>query len=282
MELLRYYETRNLAKDYDKYRPSYSQEVAEKIMKEVHLQINSSAPFTKLGKMLDVGCGGGQATCLFSPYFESVLGIDISAGQISVAIEKNNEKNVQFQLVNSGKFPLPDNSIEFVNCATAAHWLDITLFESECERVLKRNGCVALYAYLHKEVIDMNTGRMLALEHDYRQAIRVFFKAIYAHPRNRLVEKRYEPIFDQLANPTKRWVENITFVKYDTFHTFRGYFDTIGEYRNTMNNRDTGDKDPLDEMMNRLKEIWELNDKQDNEIQLKVIYEVNTIMFHKE
>ena len=37
---------------------------------------------------MDVGCGGGQSTHLFFPYFHRVLGIDPSANQVAQARKK--------------------------------------------------------------------------------------------------------------------------------------------------------------------------------------------------
>ncbi len=45
---------------------------------------------------MDVGCGNGQCTDLFPSYFEKVIGIDVSPGQIEVAKKMNHSANVEF------------------------------------------------------------------------------------------------------------------------------------------------------------------------------------------
>nr|XP_039261239.1 putative methyltransferase DDB_G0268948 [Styela clava] len=245
-QLIRSYEGKELALDYLKYRPSYPHRISETIMKYVRSNLPNNSN-DKLENMLDIGCGSGQATTLFASYFKSVVGTDISSQQIEVANENNNHQNIEYLVVSDGKFPVEDESVDFVNCATAAHWLNIPEFESECQRVLKPNGSVAIYAYLQKHIMDADSGENLSLGDKYRGAVMEFFITIKAHPNNFILVQKYQPIFEQMVNPTKKWIEDITFNKYSTFETFLGFWATIGEYQALM--RDGKPKvDPLEEL----------------------------------
>ena len=46
---------------------------------------------------LDVGCGTGQLTRSLVPYFDEVLGVDVSSAQIDVAKTAQNQKNISFR-----------------------------------------------------------------------------------------------------------------------------------------------------------------------------------------
>ena len=47
---------------------------------------------------VDVGCGGGQSTLAFAPHFKKVIGLDISAAQISEAVAAGKDvANVEFK-----------------------------------------------------------------------------------------------------------------------------------------------------------------------------------------
>ncbi|XP_077971594.1 putative methyltransferase DDB_G0268948 [Styela clava] len=139
--LLRFFEGRKIAKFYDKNRPPYPSIVSNAIMKYVHSKTESNIKGSKLCKMLDVGCGGGQSIHSFAEYFDSLLGIDISEAQIDFAKEHNSFKNVDFRVVNNNLFPVEDETVDLVTCASTAHWLNVATFEKECNRVLKTGGC---------------------------------------------------------------------------------------------------------------------------------------------
>ncbi len=57
--------------------------------------------FGPLNLCLDVGCGSGESTWVFSPYFNSVIGTDINEAQIEEAMFSNCSKrsNVEFKYV---------------------------------------------------------------------------------------------------------------------------------------------------------------------------------------
>lgn len=41
--------------------------------------------------------------------------------------------------------PVPDSSVDLITCAQSMHWFDMEKFFTECDRVLKPNGCIAAY-----------------------------------------------------------------------------------------------------------------------------------------
>ena len=67
----RFYESAEIAKYYVKYRQNYTPEVAQRAMTFYNNQQQSKTHLpTKLDLMVDVGCGSGQSTNIFQPYFK--------------------------------------------------------------------------------------------------------------------------------------------------------------------------------------------------------------------
>ena len=48
---------------------------------------------------VDIGCGTGQSTRPLSPYFENVLGFDISEAQLENAKKEETPNNVEYRYV---------------------------------------------------------------------------------------------------------------------------------------------------------------------------------------
>lgn len=49
------------------------------------------------GKALDIGCGGGKYSFAMAPYFEKVIGTDISEQMINYAEERKNDEKTQIR-----------------------------------------------------------------------------------------------------------------------------------------------------------------------------------------
>jgi len=131
---------------YAKYRPQPPQELITAITDYLEKNIQRNAD-NKFGGIVDVGCGTGQATSLFANDFTSVLGVDVSAGQINEATHSNKLANVQFKVSPAEKLPLEDNSVDVVSCVQSFHWFDTKVFLAEAQRVLKPNGVLAVTIY---------------------------------------------------------------------------------------------------------------------------------------
>ncbi|XP_071477776.1 putative methyltransferase DDB_G0268948 [Diadema antillarum] len=142
MEATKLFEGVSRADVYAKYRPTWPAKVHERIMS--FLSTRRSPPY-KLA--VDVGCGSGQSTFSLVPWFERVIGFDISEAQIGEAIKANSVKHVEFKVSAAEKLPLEDDSVDLLTCGLAAHWLEFDAFCSEVQRVLKPRGCLAIYGH---------------------------------------------------------------------------------------------------------------------------------------
>ena len=138
-----YYDHAEVADKYTRFRPTYSSEVADIVMKFCGKQ-NDLDP-RNLDLMIDVGCGTGQSTNIFQPYFKKIIGIDISPEHLKQAKQQNKFDNITYLEGSAESIPIQDHTVDLVTVGTAAHWFDLPKFFEEVERVLKpETGCLTI------------------------------------------------------------------------------------------------------------------------------------------
>uniref|UniRef100_A0A803J9J1 Uncharacterized XB5811292 n=1 Tax=Xenopus tropicalis TaxID=8364 RepID=A0A803J9J1_XENTR len=96
---------------------------------------------------VDVGCGTGRSTQALAPYFQKVIGIDVSESQLNVARKCTSHNNIYYQIAQAEELPLEDASVDLINAGLAAHWFNPEKFVQEAARVLKNGGCLALNSF---------------------------------------------------------------------------------------------------------------------------------------
>ncbi|GFY38922.1 methyltransferase [Trichonephila inaurata madagascariensis] len=115
--------------------------------------INSIVTYLKskitipLKKAVDVGCGSGQSTVVLSPYFETVLGIDVSEAQIGCAKQMHTLSNVEFRVSKGETLPATSSTVDLVTFSQSLHWFNTCEIFPEVQRILKPNGVIAAYGY---------------------------------------------------------------------------------------------------------------------------------------
>jgi len=73
---------------YDKARPSYPQQLVEDVMFYANLPSD--------GRILEIGCGTGQATCLFARHGYRMLCVEPGPNLVALAKEKCRDYPVEF------------------------------------------------------------------------------------------------------------------------------------------------------------------------------------------
>lgn len=127
----------NRVENYVKYRPSYPSEVIDLLIKQSSLSTEST--------IADIGSGTGIFTRLLLDRGFQVYGVEPGDDMRGIA-ERDFAHNPNFtSLPNKAESTgLNPNSIDLVTVAQAFHWMDIPTFRTECQRILKPNGHVAI------------------------------------------------------------------------------------------------------------------------------------------
>ncbi len=94
--------------------------------------------------VLDFGCGWGGETLWLASHVRSVVGVDVdrdSLDQASRALAERPVDNCRFLLIEHGRLPLPDASVDAVfSTDTFEHVMDLELAFAEIARVLRPSG----------------------------------------------------------------------------------------------------------------------------------------------
>ena len=104
-------------------------------------QIIKSLDIHPMDNVLDIGCGVGDYTREIRNLTQKVTGLDIS-----VKAAKNKYPDVNFNNYDcNAPLPFPDNSMDkIVSINLIEHLVSFETFLSECQRVLKPGGKIAL------------------------------------------------------------------------------------------------------------------------------------------
>ena len=202
-------------KDYATYRPQYPEEVTS--------YLSSIAPETKLA--VDVGCGTGQLTQHLSTSFYQVVGIDPSSEQINNAFKAN---NINYQCSPAEKLELPDNCVDLITVAQAAHWFDLPEFYKEVSRVGKNGAVIALISY---GVLRLEGELDKHFQDFYWNKIGRFWSS-----RRKMVDDGYKTLdfpFEELKHPAININLNWNFSE------FIGYISTWSAVRNANESNNT-------------------------------------------
>lgn len=130
----------DVAKEYDAY---YNTEIGKKVNEiEEKLIANLIQDIPKT-EMLELGCGTGHWTNIFTQKGFSVSAMDISDEMLKYAKQKN--INAKFLKANSEDIPFPDNSFSNVSFITMIEFVnDQNKVFKEIYRVLKPGGYLIL------------------------------------------------------------------------------------------------------------------------------------------
>lgn len=102
----------------------------------------------------DCATGNGQAALSLARFFPNVVATDASEQQIHNAIA---HERINYRVAPAENSGLPDNSVDLITVATAAHWFDMEAFGREATRVLKPGGVLALWTYQNPHITpDLN------------------------------------------------------------------------------------------------------------------------------
>ena len=140
--------------------------------------------------VLDLGCGTGISTEVWSEYADEIVGIEPSEEMLAIARKKNNKPNVQYINGYSNDIQLPTDSIDIIACSQAFHWMEPIGTLQEVNRLLKTGGVLVIYDIIWPPSVN------------------------YAY------EKTYNDLFRNIQEITSRLDQNIA-VRWDKNDHFR-------------------------------------------------------------
>ncbi|MEP7284474.1 MAG: class I SAM-dependent methyltransferase [Chloroflexota bacterium] len=103
-------------------------------------------PETGTIRILEVGCGSGQATRLFATLGQPIYATDLSPALVAVARQRLAAfPNVQFGVGGFEQMTLPARAYDLLVSAQAFHWVDLAVGLPKAHRVLATGGTLALF-----------------------------------------------------------------------------------------------------------------------------------------
>lgn len=133
-----------LASLYDKYRPSYPEDILLTI-KEYDTEGQNGDEAMKA--ILDVGAGTGILTRLLRRYFNTdtaIIGVEPGNDMRQTAIGAQPLQNVAYIRGTAERLPFEGKTVNGITVAQAVHWFDRPGFYKEAVRVLRAGGFLAI------------------------------------------------------------------------------------------------------------------------------------------
>lgn len=219
MATIQLFEHSSHARIYSRYRPSYPKTLL-KILSDY---------FTRNGcghdLAVDIGCGSGQSTFQLEEQFSQCIGVDISSAQVAEAQKKCEQEghgNVQFIVGNGMDLSLETSSANVITIAQAWHWLpDVGRFYSECDRVLKPGGCLAVYGYGNVQLLNASCNSLI--QKFYANTLEGYW-----HKERRHIDNKYTEVDLPFANTERHDIE---MMKNFSMGDFIGYLSTWSGYQ---------------------------------------------------
>lgn len=146
---------------YDQARPGYPPALFDDIVSLSHLPPG--------GRILEIGCGTGQATVPFARRGYRMLCVELGASLAAVA--RRNLAAYPQVAVRAGAFedwPVEEDAFDLAICATAFHWLDAAMAYGKTAQALKAGGAIAVFWNLHVQG-DAADDFFLAVQEVYRR-----------------------------------------------------------------------------------------------------------------
>lgn len=119
--------------------------------------------------VVDLGCGTGLSTFIWSEQAEKIIGIEPSEDMRNKALEKLNRrdqgKHIQFLEGYADQLDLPSHSVDIITCSQSFHWMEPKSTLKEIGRLLVAGGVFAAYdcdwpPSIHWE-IELNYDRLI-------------------------------------------------------------------------------------------------------------------------
>ena len=131
------------ADDYDAARPGYPPGLVADIV--------TLAALPSPARILEVGCGTGQATLPFARRGDHLICLDIGAALLAIARHKFAAyPHVHFHHAAFETWPAPPDAFDLIMSATAFHWIAPEIGYPKAAALLKATGSLAIFVNEHR------------------------------------------------------------------------------------------------------------------------------------
>jgi SAM-dependent methyltransferase len=122
---------------YHEVRPDYPAALVEAVL----------APFANSApRILEIGCGTGQATAMFAVAGHPLVALDIGSELVALAARHLADRaNIRFMVASFETAELPKHGFDLLISAQAFHWVDLAVGFPKAHRVLEHGGRLALF-----------------------------------------------------------------------------------------------------------------------------------------
>jgi SAM-dependent methyltransferase len=212
---------------YDEVRPGYPEDLFDDVV--------SLSGIPAGGKILEIGCGTGQATVPFARCGYRILCIEL--GENLAAVARRNLEGCPNADVRTGAFEesaLQEGAFDLAISATAFHWLDPAVAYPKVAGALRDGGSLALFWNIHVHS-DASEGFFEAAQRIYEREAREIWDHKYEGPPrseeipDRTGEIEGSGLFGAVTRHNYRWDET-----YDT----EGYLRVLNTYSGHRSLRD--------------------------------------------
>jgi len=97
--------------------------------------------------VVDVGCGTGLSTTIWKDVAKKTIGIEPNDEMRNIAQNNVNSDHIVFKKGFSNELNLTSNYADVITVSQAFHWFDIDSTLLEFQRVLKKDGILAIYDF---------------------------------------------------------------------------------------------------------------------------------------
>jgi ubiquinone/menaquinone biosynthesis C-methylase UbiE len=124
--------------EYDLMRPQYTENLFQDIIKTAHVKSGS--------KVLEIGCGTGQATGPFLKTGAYIKALDLGENLLTYSRDKFSDYDtVDFLCADFHTYQVEENNYDLVISATAFHWIKPEIGYNKVFDALKVGGYAALF-----------------------------------------------------------------------------------------------------------------------------------------
>jgi SAM-dependent methyltransferase len=179
-----------IADDYDRYRPSYPDELIRDLL--------AGGPHT----VLDIGCGTGKAARLLSRRGLAVLGVEIDPQMAAVA----RQHGIDVEVGGFEQWDPRGRTFDLVTCAQAWHWIDPAVGLPKIARLVTPGGLFAPF-WNFDHVSDEDAA---AIDPVYREHAPQLVRETMRHqPSDRADEVRASGEFASVTTRVYEWQRSL-------------------------------------------------------------------------